>query len=209
MSFSFFTYSAILGGMDTVSSETRSRMMAAIHGVDTKPERIVRRALFARGFRYRKNCRDLPGRPDIKLTRYRAIIFVHGCFWHGHTCRNFRLPGSNTGFWSAKIKRNRERDTRNVTALLDSGWRVCVVWECVTTSGAFKTDPSRVVDTVAAWITSDQTFLELYDPGAMNSPNGTGSVPAYTDIGMNEDAKLFAAERITPYASSPGACNGS
>jgi DNA mismatch endonuclease (patch repair protein) len=113
--------------MDTVSGETRSRMMAAIHGTDTKPERLVRWALFARGFRYRKNCRDLPGRPDIKLTRYRAIIFVHGCFWHGHNCRNFRLPGSNKEFWVAKITRNRERDMHDVTALLGSGWRVCIV----------------------------------------------------------------------------------
>ncbi|MGD9938596.1 MAG: very short patch repair endonuclease, partial [Clostridia bacterium] len=78
--------------MDTVSPQLRSRMMAGIRGKDTQPERLVRSALFARGFRYRKNCRDLPGRPDLKLTRYRAVILIHGCFWHGHDCRYFRLP---------------------------------------------------------------------------------------------------------------------
>ena len=104
--------------------------MAGIHGTDTKPERLVRAALFAAGFRYRKNCGDLPGQPDIKLTRYRVVILVHGCFWHGHACRYFRLPGCNSEFWAKKIGLNRERDARDIIALTGTGWRVCVVWEC-------------------------------------------------------------------------------
>lgn len=105
--------------------------MAAIHGKDTKPEMLVRRFLFGRGFRYRLNHPCLPGHPDIVLRKYRTVIFVNGCFWHGHeNCRYFRLPQTNTAFWSAKIERNRQRDLREQRRLAEMGWHCIIVWEC-------------------------------------------------------------------------------
>lgn len=117
--------------MDKLSAEQRHRNMAAIHAADTKPEMIVRKYLFAHGFRYRLNHRRLPGRPDIVLRRYRTCIFVNGCFWHGHEeCRYFRLPKSNTEFWKAKISRNIQRDKRVQRELAAMGWHCITVWEC-------------------------------------------------------------------------------
>ncbi len=104
--------------------------MAAIHSRDTKPELIVRRYLFAHGFRYRLNHPRLPGHPDIVLRKYRTVIFVNGCFWHGHDCGVFRLPKSNTDFWSRKITRNKERDREEQRRLAQMGWHCITVWEC-------------------------------------------------------------------------------
>ena len=105
--------------------------MAKIRSKDTKPEWIVRRYLFSRGYRYRKNMKGLPGTPDIVLCKYGIVIFIHGCFWHGHEgCKYFRLPKSNVEFWAEKIERNIERDTRNEAELKALGWRVIRVWEC-------------------------------------------------------------------------------
>lgn len=118
------------GVMDTVSKEVRSRMMSKIRSKDTAPELELRRALFARGLRYRLHVRALPGTPDMVLTKWKAIIFVHGCFWHGHACRISRIPKSNQDYWSNKINRNAHNDQRNRTLLSNNGWRVFVVWEC-------------------------------------------------------------------------------
>lgn len=115
--------------MDIWDKETRSKCMARIRGKDTKPELIVRRYLHSRGYRYRKNVRRLPGTPDIVLRKYGVVIFVHGCFWHGHET-HFRLPQSNRGFWEDKITRNRERDRKNNERLRAMGWSVITVWEC-------------------------------------------------------------------------------
>lgn len=105
--------------------------MAAIKGKDTMPEMIVRKYLFSRGLRFRIQVRKLPGNPDIVLPKYKTVIFVNGCFWHGHEdCRYFRLPKSNVEFWKAKIERNVARDVRNEVALKALGWRVVRVWEC-------------------------------------------------------------------------------
>ncbi len=104
--------------------------MAGIRGRDTKPEMEVRRALHRQGFRFRLHVRNLPGRPDIVLPKYKAVVLVHGCFWHGHDCRYFRLPTTRTAFWSGKIDDNRLRDERNCRDLLGAGWRVMVTWEC-------------------------------------------------------------------------------
>lgn len=105
--------------------------MAAIKGKDTKPEMIVRKYLFSRGMRFRVQVRKLPGNPDIVLTKYKTVIFVNGCFWHGHEgCRYFRLPKSNIEFWEEKIERNVARDVRNEGELKALGWRVVRVWEC-------------------------------------------------------------------------------
>lgn len=115
---------------DTVDRATRSRMMSGIRSKNTRIEVSLRKALFAQGFRYRINDVRLPGRPDIVFPRHRAVVFVHGCFWHGHDCALFRLPASNTDFWRAKIDANRKRDERACRELAALGWRVAVVWEC-------------------------------------------------------------------------------
>jgi DNA mismatch endonuclease (patch repair protein) len=116
--------------VDLVPSATRSRMMAAVKSHDTGPERAVRSALFAAGYRYRLHRRDLSGSPDIVLSRFRTAIFVHGCFWHGHDCPRGRRPASNTAFWNAKLDGNIARDRRSQAALRDAGWHVEVIWQC-------------------------------------------------------------------------------
>ena len=116
---------------DILSTEQRHKNMAAIHSASTKPELKLRHALWHLGFRYRVNVRRLPGSPDIVLPKYRTVIFVHGCFWHGHKdCKYASTPKINTDFWKAKIIRNQERD-QNVWRLLEAkGWSVIIVWEC-------------------------------------------------------------------------------
>lgn len=116
---------------DKLTKEQRHRNMAAIHGKDTKPELLVRKFLFSRGFRYRLNHPRLPGHPDIVLRKYRTVIFVNGCFWHGHeNCRYFRLPKTNVDFWKNKIERNMERDKEEQHRLAEMGWHCVTVWEC-------------------------------------------------------------------------------
>lgn len=116
---------------DIKTKESRSYNMSKITGKDTKPEEIVRKYLFSRGFRYRKNDRKLPGTPDLVLPKYRTVIFVNGCFWHGHKgCKYFVWPKSNAEFWRKKIETNIARDRRNEMQLKNMGWNVLVVWEC-------------------------------------------------------------------------------
>ena len=117
--------------MDVHDKKTRSYNMSRIKGKNTKPEEIVRKYLFSKGFRYRKNDKKLPGTPDIVLPKYKTVIFVNGCFWHGHKdCRYFVIPKTNTDFWLNKINTNIERDKRKQEALKELGWNVVVVWEC-------------------------------------------------------------------------------
>lgn len=120
---------------DIVDRTTRSRMMSGIRGKDTRIEVAVRKALFARGFRYLVNDRRLPGKPDMVFPKHHAVVFVHGCYWHGHDCALFRLPSSNQEFWETKIGANRVRDVRTHQALQSLGWRVGVVWECALRGG--------------------------------------------------------------------------
>lgn len=116
---------------DTMTPEQRHRCMAAIKSKDTKPEIMVRKFLFAKGLRYRVNNRKLPGSPDIVLKKYRTVVFIDGCFWHGHKdCKYFKLPKSNTDFWKHKIAMNYARDFANNVELQLSGWRVIRIWEC-------------------------------------------------------------------------------
>lgn len=116
---------------DVHSPETRSYNMSRIRGKDTKPEELVRKYLFSKGFRYRKNVATLPGKPDIVLPKYKTCIFVNGCFWHGHEgCKYFVWPKSNAEFWKNKIHQNVERDIRNIDKLTALGWKVVTVWEC-------------------------------------------------------------------------------
>lgn len=116
--------------MDTFSKSKRSQIMSKISGKETKPEILVRKYLFSNGFRFRKNVKDLPGKPDIVLPKYKTIIFIHGCFWHGHSCKRGKLPESNREFWQEKINKNTERDNRNASQLKEKGWNVIVVWQC-------------------------------------------------------------------------------
>jgi DNA mismatch endonuclease, patch repair protein len=116
--------------VDHVSPSARSAMMRAVRGSDTGPEIQVRRALHAAGFRFRLHQKDLPGRPDIVLPRYKLAVFVHGCFWHGHRCPRGRMPSTNTEFWTQKIAGNKRRDERVQEALADQGWSSAVIWAC-------------------------------------------------------------------------------
>ena len=117
--------------MDVHSKETRSYNMSRIRGKNTKPEEIVRKHLFSLGFRYRKNDKRYPGTPDIVLPKYKTVIFVNGCFWHGHSgCKYFVVPKSNTEFWQNKIATNIARDDEKIAQLLKMNWKVITVWEC-------------------------------------------------------------------------------
>ena len=115
--------------MDIWNKKKRSAVMAKIKGKDTKPEWIVRRYLFSRGYRYRKNVKGLPGTPDIVLRKYGIVIFIHGCFWHGHEVDG-TMPKTNREFWKNKIEGNKLRDKRNKEKLRKMGWSVIIVWEC-------------------------------------------------------------------------------
>lgn len=116
---------------DIKTPEERSRNMAAIHSSDTQPEMHVRRYLHSMGWRYGLHNKNLPGSPDIVMRRFKTVIFIHGCFWHGHeNCKYYRLSKSNTEFWQTKININRARDERDIKALNKLGWNVIIVWEC-------------------------------------------------------------------------------
>ena len=117
--------------VDIVSAAKRSEMMAGIRGKNTKPEMTVRKLLHAAGFRFRLHDKQLPGKPDIVLPKWQTVIFVHGCFWHGHeNCRIFRLPKSRQDFWKSKITDNTGRDKVVRRALTEAGWKIVVIWEC-------------------------------------------------------------------------------
>jgi DNA mismatch endonuclease (patch repair protein) len=128
--------------------------MAAIRARNTKPELILRRGLHARGRRFRLHAGHLPGRPDLVFPGRNAAIFVHGCFWHGHTCHLFKRPVSNGEFWDDKITRNQQRDVEAVAQLRQGGWRVLIVWECAM-RGLGRLDENQLFDKVMAWLDSD------------------------------------------------------
>ena len=135
---------------DTVNSEVRSRMMRGIRSKNTKPEILMRKLLFEQGFRYRLHRKDLPGKPDIVLPKWDAAIFVHGCFWHRHHgCPLATTPSTHIDFWKKKFDNNVERDARNQTKLLISGWRVATVWEC-----GLRNSPEEIALLVANWLTN-------------------------------------------------------
>lgn len=145
---------------DVVDPATRSRMMAGIKAENTGPELAVRRALHALGFRFRLHSRNLPGKPDIVLPRWKAVIFVHGCFWHGHDCSLFKLPSTRRDFWKAKLERNMERD-REVTAILEAtGWRILNVWECAL-KGKEKRGIGAVADLADHWLREGQGNMDI------------------------------------------------
>ena len=150
---------------DNVDVATRSRMMAGIRGKNTKPEILIRKALHARGFRFRLHVKDLPGKPDLVLPKYRALVFIHGCFWHGHACRYFKVPQTRPEFWLEKIRQNQTRDSLQEGALQAMGWRVIIVWECAVRS--MKKDKSPLlVDLIARWLINGSEYFQI-DEGAL------------------------------------------
>ena len=146
--------------VDVVSPEVRSRMMAGIRSKNTKPELVIRQGLHARGFRYVLHDNRLPGRPDLVFPKHRAVIFVHGCFWHGHCCHLFKLPSTRRDFWRKKINRNQQLDHNAIVAIKDAGWRCCVIWECgLKGRGALPVD--LLLDRCSSWLRSKRRSYEL------------------------------------------------
>jgi DNA mismatch endonuclease (patch repair protein) len=146
--------------VDIVSPEKRSRMMSGIRGKNTKPEIITRKILHGAGYRFRLHRKDLPGKPDIVLPRYKVAIFVNGCFWHGHeNCHLFRLPKSNTEFWEEKIGGNIRRDRVKQAGIIGAGWRVLVIWECAL-RGKFAYPADALLERVDRFIEAGDTALE-------------------------------------------------
>ena len=142
--------------MDTLTPQQRHYVMSRIRSTENRPEREIRSQLHQFGFRFRKNDRRLAGSPDIVLPRYRAVIFVNGCFWHGHRgCPKFRLPRTNTEFWRNKLERNRIRDRKTVAQLVEEGWRVAIVWECSITGKRRKDKIATVAEWLAWWLEED------------------------------------------------------
>jgi DNA mismatch endonuclease (patch repair protein) len=133
-------------------------MMSGIRGRNTRPELLIRSLLHRRGFRFRLHAPELPGKPDIVLPRFRAVVFAHGCFWHGHDCALFKWPATRPEFWRRKIERNRCRDLQVRDALLADGWRIAVVWECAVKGRA--QDPVAVVEALVTWLKADNNEWE-------------------------------------------------
>ena len=145
---------------DVVDQETRSRMMSGIRGKDTRPELAIRRALHAKGFRFRLHASDIPGKPDLVLPKFHAAIFVNGCFWHRHDCHLFRMPSTRTEFWSEKIERNVRRDELVREQLQDAGWRFLIVWECAL-KGRTRLGIDEVITRIIDWLRGSQPSLEI------------------------------------------------
>lgn len=145
---------------DIVDKATRSRMMAGIRGQDTKPERRIRSALHAAGFRYRLHVRSLPGKPDLVLPKFHAVIFVQGCFWHRHEgCSAATTPSSNIEFWREKFEQNIARDVRNIVALRAAGWRVAIIWECAVR----RMSNEQIATAIGGWLQGRAITLQLPD----------------------------------------------
>jgi len=134
--------------------------MSGIRGKNTKPEMMIRRALHARGFRYRIHCKDLPGKPDMCFPKYRAVIFVHGCFWHGHGCHLFKWPSTRPEFWREKIGRNRVVDEAAAMELHKLGWRVGLVWECAI-KGRTRYEMPEIIGRLEDWLHGTTRYLDV------------------------------------------------
>ncbi len=147
---------------DVHSPDVRSKNMRAIRGSDTKPELLLRKALHARGFRYRINIKSLPGSPDIVFAKYRSVIFVHGCFWHRHDCGYFKMPKTHMEFWAEKISGNVRRDDAALAALESSGWRCLIVWECTLKKKGGELDSA--INEIADWVRAGTIPENNYAP---------------------------------------------
>ena len=156
---------------DPLTPEQRGLNMSRIRGKDSRPEMLLRQALHAGGLRYRLHDRKLPGKPDIVMAGSRAVVQVHGCFWHSHSCPRGVMPGTNRTFWTEKLGRNRARDAEVESALQDAGWRVFTVWECALT-GRARRSTADVVEHVKAWLTSDQRSGQVSGGWARDARDG-------------------------------------
>lgn len=145
---------------DIVEAAVRSRMMAGIRGINTRPEVLIRHGLHRYGFRYRLHSSSLPGKPDIVLPCHHAVVLVNGCFWHGHDCHLFRWPGSRKDFWKTKITRNRCRDDEVRHQLIAAGWRVLVIWECAL-KGKQRRPLEEVLKKARKWIRKGRRWHEI------------------------------------------------
>lgn len=145
---------------DIVDRATRSRMMSGITGKDTQPELLIRRALHAAGYRYRLHDTALPGKPDLVFVSRRAVIFVNGCFWHGHHCHLFKWPGTRRQWWRDKINGTRRRDRRALRLLTQDQWRVLTIWECAL-KGKTRRDPAQVISATARWLEGKKKVHEI------------------------------------------------
>lgn len=157
---------------DIKTPEERSRNMAAIRSSDTKPEMLVRSYIHGMGLRYGLHNRKLPGSPDIVMRRFKTVIFVHGCFWHGHeNCKYYRLPKSNTKFWQDKVSKNRARDKRDIEALHKLGWNVIIIWECELKTEALRQQTfNRLADIFShTYISPDHLIAEAAEPDMLYS----------------------------------------
>ena len=137
---------------DIVDAATRSRMMAGIQSKNTSPEMIIRKGLHARGFRYSLHPKNLPGKPDIVMPKWRVVIFVHGCFWHWHGCRLSKLPTSNTDFWKHKLMGNQLRDAEVRQELVKQGWRTATIWECATRGKTALENLPALINDIEDWV---------------------------------------------------------
>jgi DNA mismatch endonuclease, patch repair protein len=138
--------------------------MAAIKGRDTSPERRIRKGLHALGFRYRTHAKALPGKPDLVFPKYRAVVFINGCFWHRHDCHMFKWPLTRPDFWQAKIGRNADNDVRNVQILTKAGWRIATVWECAV-KGRTRIGAEAAVQLLAEWLRSGEDSIIIRGKG--------------------------------------------
>jgi DNA mismatch endonuclease (patch repair protein) len=144
---------------DIVTAVKRSEMMAGIRGKDTKPELIVRQGIHRLGFRFRIHVRDLPGKPDVVLPKWKAAVFIHGCFWHGHAgCSLYKLPATRPEFWQKKIQTNQANDLKAVTRLIELGWRVLIVWECALRRNH---DRGEAIVQIIDWVQSGPQYQEI------------------------------------------------
>lgn len=154
---------------DVFSLQKRREVMASISAKNTKPELLLRKALHREGFRYRLHDKNLPGKPDLVFRGLNAVVFVNGCFWHGHDCHLFKVPATNREFWETKIKTNRTRDNKNRNLLLEQNWRVLIVWEC-STRGKGRLEFEELIADVTNWLKSDEKYLEIR--GLIHSDEG-------------------------------------
>lgn len=149
---------------DVVDTAIRSKMMSGIRGKDTKPELRIRSLLHAKGVRFRIHRKDLPGKPDLTLPKFRSVIQVHGCFWHGHSCRLFKWPQTRPDFWRQKIGRNVERDHAAIASLHSKGWRTLVIWECALRSQEFRAAPESLAIKIIEWLNETTNAAQLESP---------------------------------------------
>lgn len=160
---------------DIVDTQTRSRMMAGIRGKDTKPELVLRRALHTRGFRYRLHRKEIQGKPDLVFPRFRAVVFVHGCFWHRHSeCRFTTTPSTRPEFWQAKFAANVARDNAVGAGLVEAGWRMATVWECALRK---QEQVEAAADRLGAWLRFGATQIEIGETELSNRGDNGPALP--------------------------------